>query len=76
MVFDYRIIKTKECEFMIGEVFYDDEDSEDIVYWCPNPIECWGEDLERLNEEIQFINEAFEKPILEEIDEDKLVEMV
>jgi hypothetical protein len=75
MDFDYRVIKLKNNDFIVGEVYYD-EDSEDIVFYSQHPIECWGEDLELLKEEMDYINGAFEKPILEEVDEGKLVEMV
>lgn len=62
MTFDYRIIKKLNGEYIVGEIYYDKNDN--ITYWCDEPVECWGETLELLKEEMSYINQAFEKPIL------------
>lgn len=73
MTFDYRIVKLKTNEYVISEVYYDD-DNGSIVYYDEHPVECWGETLELLKDEIKYVNAAFEKNILVENEEGQLTE--
>jgi hypothetical protein len=72
MEFDYRVIELKNGEFIIGEIYYED-DTNDIIYWCDTPAECYGETLELLKEEMEYIMEAFKKPMLKENEDGQLV---
>ena len=75
MTFDYRIIKKKDGNFMVGEVYYSEEDNI-IVFWDPDPVGIEAESLEHLKEELYYVTQAFNKPILKEDDNGMLVESV
>ena len=75
MIFDYRVIKRKDGSFIVGEVYYNEEDNS-IVFWDPDPVGIEAESLEHLKEELDYVKQAFNKPILEEDKNGMLVEMV
>jgi hypothetical protein len=73
MSFDYRVIRRKDGLYVIGEVYYDDNN--DIIYWDSEPLEIYADGFLALKEEVKYIKQAFKQPILLELDEKKLIEI-
>jgi hypothetical protein len=71
MQYEYRIIKLKDKTFIVGEVYYNENN---IVAYCDSPVEISGENIEELKNELEYIKEAFNLPILIEKDNDTLIE--
>ena len=73
MSFDYRVIRRKDGIFVIGEVYYDDNN--DIKYWDSDPIEVSAEGFLALKEEVKYIKQAFKQPVLIEDNDNILIEI-
>lgn len=74
MSWNYRIIRypaTEVSPFAIHEVYYDAEGR--ATSWSETPIAPLGDNLLELRAEVEYMLEAFEKPVLTIVD-DKLVE--
>lgn len=66
---NYRVIKKAtvfhgEPYFEIHEVYYA-EDNNEIAYWSSDPMTPFGETAEELATDLKHMAEAFNKPILE-----------
>ena len=73
MFWNHRVMKQihdNEESFGIVEVYYQLQDGvtddPEILGWTADYISPWGEDPEVLKEILQWMLEAFEKPILDE----------
>jgi hypothetical protein len=74
MSWNYRVIRYPETEdsaFAIHEVYYDKEGRP--TSWAENPIAPLGDNLLELRAEVEYMLEAFDKPVLTIVD-DKLIE--
>jgi hypothetical protein len=66
MTFEYRVVHLIDDSYIIGEIYYNDQDK--VEYWTSTGVELCSDSFEDLKEDINYINKALELPIIEELD--------